>query len=415
MLGAVLALPLLVPFLEGSGRWLANLLFGKEGVLGSSNVRRSVSRTTLTVACLMVSLVMIIGIGTLSYTFEKDIQRWVNSALGGDIYLQAPDVMQTTFANQLQSIPGIGAISPSRFIEVRVGSSSLARSANQREKLVFMAIDPQQFRAVGDMVFITGKTDPDANWQALQQQDGIFLASVAADEYGVQAGDTLNLYTRRGEHAFPVAAIITDFTSQGFIFVGTYDTLKRWFAEDGADRFTITVKEGFDPYAVAGEIEARFKDRHNLDIQTAETLKSSVNNMLDQAFQLFDVLSLIGVIIGSLGIVNTLTMNVLERTREIGALRSIGMTKGKVIKMILSESFSMGLMGCIYGIIFGYLISVAFVRALVILTSYEVEYLFTPRPYLISTLIAIGVSQIAALAPAWRAARTNIITAIKHE
>jgi ABC-type antimicrobial peptide transport system permease subunit len=91
------------------------------------------------------------------------------------------------------------------------------------------------------------------------------------------------------------------------------------------------------------------------------------------------------------------------------------MTKGKVIKMILSESFSMGLMGCIYGIIFGYLISVAFVRALVILTSYEVEYLFTPRPYLISTLIAIGVSQIAALAPAWRAARTNIITAIKHE
>jgi putative ABC transport system permease protein len=300
-------------------------------------------------------------------------------------------------------------------MEVRVGSSTLARSKNQREKLAFMAIDPEQFRAIGDMVFITGKSNPDANWQALEQQGGIFLSSVAADEFGLEVGDTLSLFTRRGEHAFPVAAIITDFTSQGYILVGSYGSLKRWYAEEGVDRFTITVEEGFDPRSVAGEIETRFKDRHNLDIQTAETIKSSVNNMLDQTFQLFDVLSLIGVIIGSLGIINTLTMNVLERTREIGALRSIGMTKSKVLKMILAESFSMGLMGCIYGIVIGYWISKAFVFSLVLLTSYEVEYLFAPRPYLISMLIAIGVSQIAALAPAWRAARTNIITAIKHE
>jgi putative ABC transport system permease protein len=415
MLGAVLILPLLVPTLERSSRWLSMILYGKEGVLGSSNVQRSVFRTTLTVACLMVSLVMIIGIGTISYTFEEDIQLWINSALGGDVFVIAPDTMQNNFINQLQTVPGIEAISPSRFLEVRVAPSSAALSKNQRDKLIFTAVEPKAFRRIGDMVFITGKSNPDGNWLELEQERTVFVSSVVAEEFGLKLGETLDLQTRRGMQSFRVVAIITDFSSQGYVVVGTFANLERWFSESGVDRFTIKVKEGIDTEDVAREIELRFKDRHNLDIQTAETIKSSVESMLEQAFQLFDVLSLVGVIIGTLGVVNTLTMNVLERTREIGALRSIGMTKSQVLRMVLAESLAMGALGCVFGLIFGYLISLVFVRALVVLTSYDVEYLFTPRPYLLSAIIALGVSQIAAIGPAWRAARTNIITAIKHE
>jgi ABC-type antimicrobial peptide transport system permease subunit len=86
-----------------------------------------------------------------------------------------------------------------------------------------------------------------------------------------------------------------------------------------------------------------------------------------------------------------------------------------VLKIVLAESLAMGVMGCVFGLVFGYLISVAFVRALVALSSYEVTYLFTLRPYVLSALIALGVSQFAGMGPAWRAARTNIIAAIKHE
>jgi putative ABC transport system permease protein len=415
LLGAVLTLPLLVPLLERGSRWITIVLYGKEGVIGSANVRRSTFRTTLTVACLMIALVMIIGIGTVSDTFEADIQRWVNSALGGDVFVIAPSPMQLDFVTQLQSIPGIKVISPSRFFEVRVAPSSVANSKNQREKLIFTAIDPEPFRKIGDMVFITGKTNPDANWLAFEQDRAIFISSVVAEEYGLKIGDTLNLLTRRGERPFRVAAIITDFSSQGYVIIGTYQNLKRWFIEEGVDRFTITVSENVDPQEVAEEIETRFKVRHSLDIQTIETVKSSVTTMLHQAFQLFDVLSLIGVIIGTLGVINTLAMNILERTTEIGALRSIGMTKGQVIRMVLAESFAMGVMGCIFGIIFGYLISLSFIRALVVLSSYDVEYTFAQRPYLLSIIIALGVSQLAAMGPSWRAARTNIITAIKHE
>jgi ABC-type antimicrobial peptide transport system permease subunit len=92
----------------------------KEGSLGSSNVRRSVGRTTLTVASLMVALTMVIGIGSLAYSFEEDITSWIDTALGGDLYVRSPLTMRESFGRQLASVPGVAAVTPARYINVRV-------------------------------------------------------------------------------------------------------------------------------------------------------------------------------------------------------------------------------------------------------------------------------------------------------
>lgn len=415
MAGVVLTLPLLIAVLERSSRWIAILLYGNEGSLGSTNVRRSVLRTTLTVACLMISLVMIIGIGTLSHTFKEDVKSWVNSALGGDLFVIASNTMQMRFVNQLLDIPGVEIVTPTRYLDVRVAQASSVRSESQRDRLLFTAIEPETFRQVGDMIFTSGQGDATASWAALNQGNSLFISSVVADEYHLQQGDSLTLLTRRGEHAFKVAAVTTDFTGQGFVVTSTYADIKRWFGEGGADRFTLVLKPDYESQLVAQQIKDRFQDRYHLDIQTTDTIRSSVMSMLDQAFELFDVLSLIGVIIGALGVINTLTMNVIERTREIGGLRSLGMTRKQVVRMVLAESLALGFIGCIYGLSFGYVISKVFVFTSSALSSYEVAYLPTLQPYLLSLLIAFGISQIAALGPARRAVRINIVDAIKHE
>jgi putative ABC transport system permease protein len=144
-------------------------------------------------------------------------------------------------------------------------------------------------------------------------------------------------------------------------------------------------------------------------------LKSSVLSFVGQAFVMFDVLSLIGLIIGALGVINTMTMNVLERTRELGSLRALGMTRGQVIRMVLAEALTLSALGGIYGVLFGYIISKIFVDTLVTLTGYEVLYLFTPGPFLLGLLVIFAVSQVAAFGPARRAARINIVEALKHE
>jgi putative ABC transport system permease protein len=191
--------------------------------------------------------------------------------------------------------------------------------------------------------------------------------------------------------------------------------MRRWFSETGVDRFTIKVAPGYLVEAVAEEIEDRYKTRENVVVQTTEAMKTSIHQLVEQSFQLFDVLNLIGVIIGALGVINTLTMNVMERQREIGSLRSLGMTRRQVLRMVLAESLAMGAMGGIYGLSFGYVMAKLLIFGMNAMNGYELEYLFSLQPFLIGALIALAVSQLAALFPARRAAWVNIVEAIQHE
>jgi putative ABC transport system permease protein len=416
LLGAVLTIPLSIGALEQSARLITVFIYGNEGRLGSANIHRSVSRTMLTVACFMVALVMIIGVGSLSHSFKQDVEGWVNNALGGDLYVSAPDPMRESFATQLMDVSGVQAVSPTFIHTVRVASSSLPEADEDIEDtLLFTAIEPALFRQVGDMEFITDQGEPEDNWHTLTEGSAVFISSVVADELAIKKGDTLTLLTRRGEHAFIVAAVTTDFSGQGYVITGTYTDLKRWFSESGVGRFTLKVENGYEIQTVAQEIEDRFEDRYNIDVTSTETIKASIFGLLDQAFLLFDVLSMIGFIIGALGVINTLTMNVLERKQELGSLRSLGMTRAQMVRMVLSEALALSVIGCVYGLFFGYIISNVFVDTLVTLTSYEIAYQFSIRPYLLGLVVTFVVSQIAAFGPAQRAAHVNIIEALKHE
>jgi putative ABC transport system permease protein len=106
---------------------------------------------------------------------------------------------------------------------------------------------------------------------------------------------------------------------------------------------------------------------------------------------------------------------VLERQREIGGLRSLGMLRGQVVRMVLAEALTLGLIGALYGLVFGNAVSHIFLYAINSISSYELDYLFSLRPYLVSLFVALGVSELAAVSPARRASGVNIIEALKHE
>ena len=415
MLGATLTVPVVVALLEGGTRPLAATIYGNEGSIGSSNVRRSVGRTALTVASLMVALAMIIGVGSLARAFEVDMGDWIDTALGGDLYVRSPLVMRETFGRQLANIPGVEAVTPARYIYVRMAAEMLPPDSDEDDTLYYIAIDPATYRQVADMEFAVDQGDPDENWARLAHGGAVFVSTVVADRFGFQQGDSLRLITHRGEHDFYIAAVVVDFTGQGYTLHGTYDDMVRWFSESGVDRFTINVAPGYSIDSVADEIETRYKSRRNISIQTTEEFKTHIEELMTQSFQMFDVLNFIGVIIGALGVIKTLTMNVMERQREIGALRSLGMTRGQVLRMVLAESLTLGAMGGVYGLIFGYVMAQIMIQAMNTMNGYDLVYVYNSQPYIIGTLIALAIAQGAALFPARRAARVNIVEAIKHE
>lgn len=415
LFGATLTVPLVVHFADVLVRPVAMVFFGKEGLLGASNVSRSAGRTALTVSSLMVGLAMVIATGSLSASFVHDITAWIDTALGGDLYVRAPIPMHESFERQLTSVAGVAGVTKIRYFQVKIAKSAIPAEAADQDTLIYAGIDPATYREVGDFEFAAGQGDPDANWTRFRQGDALFISNVVADRYKVRQGGVLRLVTRRGEHDFYVAGVATDFTGQGLIVTGSWNDMRRWFAQSSVDRFTVRLAPGFSVDEVTRTIEDRYKKSQNITVESTQEFKRKILALSQESFRLFDVLGLIGIVVAALGVINTLMMNVLERQREIGALRSLGLTRWQTIKMILAEAAAFGVIGGVFGLGFGFVLSQVFVRALNAMSGYDLKFVFNPPTFLAGVFIALGVSQAAAIYPAVKAAGVNIVEAIKHE
>ncbi|MFQ5408211.1 MAG: ABC transporter permease [Anaerolineales bacterium] len=416
MFGVTLAVPAAVQFMERIVRPLTILLYRAEGRLGSGNVQRAQGRSALTVAALMIGIAMIIGISALTAAFKTDLNDWINTAIGGDIIVRSPVTMREYVGRELATVPGVTHVTPARFFSVRVAHSAIPPGERNRDNtLIFVAIEPQSYRAVGSFQFATAQGDPEEAWARLAQNNALFVSTLVADRYGLEQGDTLRLVTRRGEHDFTVAAIIVDFTGQGRVINGTWGDMRRWFGVRGVDRYTIKVAPGYNVEGVMQTIEDRYGERRDLTAESAPAFRERILQLADQSFALFDVLGLIGIVVAALGVINTLMMNVLERRREIGGLRSLGMTRWQVGKMVLAEAATLGAIGGAIGLAFGALLGRVFVANLNGAGGYDLTFTLPLNALLVGAAIALLVSQLAAFYPAWRAAGVNIVAAIKHE
>lgn len=415
LLGAVLTIPLLIRFLETVTSRISTWLFGIMGAIGARNIKRSIVRMMVTVASLVISLIMIIEVDSLVHVLKQDVSTWLEHALGADLLVYAPQPMRQSFAQVLTSIPGIQAVSASRTIEVEVAMNSDESSAQSREMVNFVAIDPDQFLRVANKEFISGQGNPDQMWALLHQEKTVFISSVVAEMYYLNQGDEILLYTHQGIQAFTIAGITTEFNEGGLIVTGTFSDLKYFVYDKGADLFTVDVLPNYNTLSIAKQIEYRYEKREGIQVQSTATFKESVMNFYDRLTSLFHVLSILGIIIGTLGLLNTMTMNILERKRELGMMRSLGSLTKQIKNMILAEALSIGIISALYGIVFGYILSRMLVRAANLLSGYDLQFDLNLRPYLLSLLIALGISQFATLLPARYASRLNIIKALKHE
>jgi putative ABC transport system permease protein len=369
----------------------------------------------VTVASLSISLIMIIQVNALVYIIKEDISQWLDNALGADIILRSPSPINQTFTHSLENIVGVDAATASRMIEVQVGQDSLTPAKKLVETLFFNAIDPNNYRKVGDKEFISGQGDPERLWKNFEQNCTVFISSVIADEFDLKTGDFISLVTNQGQQPFRVAGITTEFNQSGLVMTGSFTDLRRYFGEYEADMFTLKISPSFDVDQIAKAIGNYYEDRKGIQVTTTHAFKKGVLAFYDSLTNLFNVLSWVGLIIGVIGLLNTMSMNILERKRELGMLRALGSLQGQIVRMVLAEALMIGLISAIYGIVFGYILSHVLVAAANLISGYDLHYTFSAQPYLFSLLIGIAISQFATLLPARQASQINIIEALKYE
>jgi putative ABC transport system permease protein len=409
-LGATLLIPGTVGLWERVARPVVRRLYGTEGQLGSGNVRRAKVRTTLTVAALMVGAAMILTIRATTLSYARDIQEWIQVYVGGDLYVYSDLPMRGDLKQRLETVEGVAAATPLRYFDcVHLAPDGL------RRRIQFMAIDVPSYTRVTSFVFAAGQGSEEALTERLDAGGAVFISTVVSERYGYEQGDTIRLETRRGTQGFYVAAVVTNFQNSGIVVQGSWADMRRYFGVGDVTAFLLKTQPGYSPQEVRDRIDDLYGDRRHLSVEANDSLRTRALQLMSQANSMFDVLALIAMLVASLGVVNTLTMNVFERTQEIGMLRSVGMTRWQVARMILAEAGLMGLIGGVLGLVFGLFLSALVLTGSAAGQGTELALVVPTEGIVVTLLIALVVSQLAAIWPARRAATLPIIEAIQFE
>jgi putative ABC transport system permease protein len=409
-LGATLLTPITIIPWERIVRPVVQRGFGGEGRLGGSNIRRSRMRTTMTVTALMVGVAMLLSMQAMSESLMSDITEWVDGYMGGDLYVYSSMPMQLDFGERLEAIEGVYAAAPGRYLYVTVkppdGSS---------DTVALNVVDPDKHAEVGAFTFTETMGDEAQSMARFAQGDAVLLSTLLSGRYGLGVGDKLSIQTRRGVRDFEVAGVVVDFYDQGKVIEASWRDMRQYFRVDDVNAFQVGVEAGRDPQEVMDTIEELYGTRRDVTAFSNRAMKEMVTGMTATVSSLFTVLSSIAVVVASLGVVNTLLMNVMERTREIGMLRGVGMTRWQVIKMILAESAVMGMLGGALGILVGMALARVFVEGANSTQGYDLAYQMPLKALMFAVVVSLGVSQIAALWPSRRAARLHVIEALQYE
>lgn len=406
--GAVAAAFVLEPIGRFVGRpfeWF----FGAQGMLGRANLGRDRTRTGLTVGTMMIALAAVVALGTVAESARAGTERWVGSILPGGHAIRTTLPLEVeAFRPTLDATEGLEVASPVYELPaVRVTDEAQIETA-------LAGIDPNVFEDHGALA-VEGAARV-AAFDALRAGGAVLVPLSMAEREGIEVGDTLALAQPGAATSdFKVAGLLEYTlparTSDGALLVSAADARDRFGATQAS--LWVIVPEPDVPASVFAAAVRETAAGLAAQPLTARDLAGELSRSLDTLIGLFDVLALVAVVIGALGIVNTLGIGISERVREIAILRSHGMTVGQVQAMVVSEAAIMGAIAAVLAIGTGLLVAATLVASG---ASDELGAgMQLPWALLLAVvLVGTGVAALAGLYPARVAASLPIVRNLKH-
>ncbi len=388
--------------------------FGAQGRLAGLNLQKNITRNGVAVAAILCSIALFVSSANTVHSMRTSLFEWFDSIIRADLLVSsghplatggAPTIpMPAEMLGEMEKIPGVQSVEPFR----------KGRVSYNGRKLMLEVFDVALRMDYCPAMIAVGKRENMA--RLLPDQDYVAINEGLALKERLRPGDSLVLPTPQGPVRFGVAAVIVSFSSDAGVVWLDINTYRRHWRDPLVDTYEVLVKPGAKIKEVRQAILDRFGGERRLFALEAAEFKVEVRKILDRSFVMTNAVNIITLVIAGLGIIVTLLASVFERTREIGILRGIGMTRSQVLAMVLIESALIGaiggVLGAAAGIVIGWIEMEGMIRVdLGASIGYHVHY----AALLWALLLAVGLSALAGIYPARRAATTNIVEALTYE
>jgi putative ABC transport system permease protein len=388
--------------------------WGTLGRMAPRDAVNSLSRTSIAVAALMVAVSVTIGVSLMVGSFRQTVIAWLSQTLQGDIYISTTGLTanETSAAvdpqvvEALETWPGVAQM---HFLRSANVDSPLGRVHIAATSNLEVSQERSYFSTEAPIPEISGR----------MQAGAVIISEPFANRFDLpRHGASLTLYTDSGPRVFPVAGIFYDYASTQGTVIMLLETYRQHWRDPAITSLALYLEPGVDVDQKAREIQgseiASLQQR--LQIRPNLALRREVLEVFDRTFAITGALQLLTTLVAFIGILSALLSLQLERQRELGILRAIGLTVRQLWALIMLET---GLLGAVAGLLAmptGYLLALILVYIINRRSfGWTLQMQLLPEPFLLALLVSLAAALLAAILPAYRTGRIAAADAIRFD
>jgi len=390
--------PLLIKPVTRALAWPLRRLGGEPGRLAEGNILRSPRRSASTAAALMIGLALVSGTAVVGSSLQGMVDDELEDVMRADLVIEAPMAMPfgPETAAAVAELPGVETAASLKMATADV--SSPGRITEEKDARV-VAMEPDEVPAVFDLPMAEGSVEALAPGRLL-----------VSEKSGLSVGDTAVVALEGGEDLLLTVAGVFRTAALGDYLISTPQLLE---VAPKASDFQVFVagEQGVAAAELEEAVDTFLLDTFPLvDAKTGAEFSESRQGMIGEAVNMVSILLVLSLLIALLGVANTLSLSIIERTREVGMLRAIGMARRQLRSMVRVEALLMAAYGALVGVAVG--LSLGWVLATVILDGWDVAITIPTGRLAAFVGLTLVAAVVAAMLPARRAARMNVLDAV---
>ena len=382
-----------------------------EGALAADSLIQAPRRTSASVAAVMLSLALVVAFAGMARASYESIIDWMNTAFNPDLFVSPSQniVVRTirfpaAMYDELAAVPGVA----------RVQAVRDARVVFRKTPIMAVAADIKSVSETGRREPVEGNADD--MYRRTAAGEALLVSDNLAQLQHLKLGEVIDLAAPYGTIHLPIAGIVLDYSDQQGTILMDRTLFQKYWRDDTANIFRVYLEPGVQMPDVRQRILERYDGKRQVFVLTNQELKGYVLKITDQWFGLTSVQIAVAVLVAILGIVNTLTVSITDRRRELGVLQAVGGLHGQIRRTIWIEALSIGTLGLILGFLLG-AINLYYILQIVHrdVVGMRLDYQFPTSVVaaLVPTILASAF--VAAIWPAESAVRGSLVEALEYE